>query len=110
MPPTDVPSALGIIDGRPAMTAAAAELLVPKSIPMIFGKMTLPLVTFSNKWNCEAVQKRYGDACVLPFVSSGGFFGLATITIAVRSTFPFSWYPLRTSSTTVFSGASSRST
>ena len=33
----DVPSALEIIVGRPAITAAAAELLVPRSIPMIFG-------------------------------------------------------------------------
>ena len=37
-PATDVPSALGIMVGRPATIAAAAELLVPKSIPMIFAK------------------------------------------------------------------------
>jgi hypothetical protein len=40
-PATDVPSALGIIVGRPATIAAAAELLVPRSIPMIFGKFYL---------------------------------------------------------------------
>jgi len=34
-----VPSALGMIVGRPAIMAAAAELLVPRSIPMIFGKL-----------------------------------------------------------------------
>ena len=38
-PATDVPSALGIIVGRPATIAAAAELLVPKSMPMIFAKV-----------------------------------------------------------------------
>ena len=34
-PPTVVPSALGIIVGFPPINAAAAELLVPKSIPII---------------------------------------------------------------------------
>ncbi len=35
-PPTVVPSAAGIIVGLPPITTAAAELLVPKSIPIIF--------------------------------------------------------------------------
>jgi hypothetical protein len=42
LPPTDVPSALGIMVGRPAMTAAAAELLVPRSIPIILGNDCSP--------------------------------------------------------------------
>ena len=35
-PPTVVPSALGMMAGRPPSRTAAAELLVPRSIPMIF--------------------------------------------------------------------------
>ncbi len=35
-PPTEVPSAACIIDGLPPIIAAAAELLVPRSIPIIF--------------------------------------------------------------------------
>ena len=35
LPPTVAPSAAGIIVGFPPITTAAAELLVPKSIPII---------------------------------------------------------------------------
>ena len=35
LPPTVAPSAAGMIVGFPPMTTAAAELLVPKSIPII---------------------------------------------------------------------------
>ena len=35
LPPTVAPSAAGIIVGLPPITTAAAELLVPKSIPII---------------------------------------------------------------------------
>ena len=35
-PPTVAPSAAGIIVGFPPITTAAAELLVPKSIPITF--------------------------------------------------------------------------
>jgi hypothetical protein len=35
LPPKLVPSALGMIVGRPWSNTAAAELLVPKSIPII---------------------------------------------------------------------------
>jgi len=41
-PPSEVPSALGMMVGRPPMTDAAAELLVPSSIPIIFGKDYTP--------------------------------------------------------------------
>jgi hypothetical protein len=37
-----VPSALGIIVGRPPIRTAAAELLVPRSIPIIFDKISSP--------------------------------------------------------------------
>ena len=35
LPPTVAPSAAGIMVGLPPITTAAAELLVPKSIPII---------------------------------------------------------------------------
>ena len=38
-PPTVVPSALGMMTGRPPSRTAAAELLVPRSIPMIFAML-----------------------------------------------------------------------
>ena len=63
MPPTEVPSALGMIVARPAMTAAAAELLVPRSIPMILGvNHTLPKVCFRRMVcrDLERVEKHYG--------------------------------------------------
>jgi hypothetical protein len=37
-----VPSALGIIVGLPPISAAAAELLVPRSIPIILAKISSP--------------------------------------------------------------------
>ena len=42
-PPIVVPSALGIITDRPPIITAAAELLVPRSIPIILAKTILPL-------------------------------------------------------------------
>ena len=38
-PPTVAPSAAGIIVGLPPMTTAAAELLVPRSIPITLAKL-----------------------------------------------------------------------
>jgi hypothetical protein len=37
-----VPSALGIMVGRPPTRTAAAELLVPRSMPIIFDKISSP--------------------------------------------------------------------
>ena len=42
LPPMLVPSALGIIVGRPPIRTAAAELLVPRSMPIIFDKISSP--------------------------------------------------------------------
>src|SRR3989338_3909581 len=40
LPPTVVPSALGMMPGRPLSTTAAAELDVPRSIPMTLAMMS----------------------------------------------------------------------
>jgi hypothetical protein len=37
-----VPSALGIMVGLPPIRTAAAELLVPRSMPIIFDKISSP--------------------------------------------------------------------
>jgi hypothetical protein len=42
-----VPSALGMIVGLPPSMTAAAELLVPRSIPMIFAMLFTSCLMFS---------------------------------------------------------------
>ncbi len=52
LPPSVVPSAEGIIVGLPPIIAAAAELLVPKSIPIIFA-MSCTSFVFGNNNFCR---------------------------------------------------------
>ena len=47
-PPTVAPSAAGIIVGFPPITTAAAELLVPKSIPITFAIFYHPFFEIST--------------------------------------------------------------
>ena len=47
-PPTVAPSAAGIIVGLPPITTAAAELLVPKSIPIILAIFYHPFFEIST--------------------------------------------------------------
>ncbi len=46
LPPTDVPSALGITAGLPPSITEAAELLVPRSIPIILDIFTHLLLIY----------------------------------------------------------------
>src|SRR5208283_4871111 len=94
-----------MIVGRPPITAAAAELLVPRSIPMIFGKdVNTPQYRLQTAvWegalkNIMGISYSVSLFCVV--------FGRLTTTKLGRMTVPFNVYPVLSSSTRVFSGFS----
>jgi hypothetical protein len=60
-PPTLVPSALGMISGLSWSMTAAAELLVPRSIPNILPILSTPIKLFKCNLIVSAIRQ-FGDS------------------------------------------------